>query len=37
MVDWGVVTAVAGVGSGSDLVTGKSVLTPTQSASLACV
>ena len=37
VTDWGVVTAAAGVGSGSDLVTGNSVLTPTQSASLACV
>jgi len=37
VVDWGVVTAGAGVGSGSDLVTGNSDLTLTQSPSLACV
>lgn len=36
VVDWGVVTAAAGAGCGSDLGTGNSVLTPTQSASLAC-
>jgi len=37
VVDWGLVTAAAGVGSSSDLVTGNSVLTTTQSASLACI
>jgi hypothetical protein len=37
VVDCGVVTAAAGVGSGSGLLTGNSGLTLTQSASLACV